>query len=140
MSGSSKSTRATAAWNEVFWKPAPEQIAAYQKADLILLNGASYAKWVAHVSLPASWMVDTSASFADQFIPLKDQVTHSHGLAGKHEHGDVAFTTWLDPLQAIVQAEIDYLNRTGYNGLCRFNRSGEFNVPFCRTRRNFTCI
>ena len=23
-----------------------------------------------------------------------------------------------------------YLNRTGYNGLCRFNRSGEFNAPF----------
>lgn len=25
-----------------------------------------------------------------------------------------------------------YLNRTGYNGLCRFNRSGVFNVPFGR--------
>jgi DNA adenine methylase len=25
-----------------------------------------------------------------------------------------------------------YLNRMGYNGLCRFNRSGEFNVPFGR--------
>ncbi len=29
-----------------------------------------------------------------------------------------------------------YLNRTGYNGLCRFNRRGSFNVPFGR----YSCI
>jgi DNA adenine methylase len=28
-----------------------------------------------------------------------------------------------------------YLNRTGYNGLCRFNRQGGFNVPFGRYDR-----
>jgi len=28
-----------------------------------------------------------------------------------------------------------YLNRTGYNGLCRFNRQGAFNVPFGRYAR-----
>lgn len=28
-----------------------------------------------------------------------------------------------------------YLNRTGYNGLCRFNRGGGFNVPFGRYKK-----
>jgi zinc transport system substrate-binding protein len=88
-----------------FWKPGPEQIAAYQAADLILLNGASYAKWVDRASLPASRTVDTSASFADRLIRSAGDVTHRHGEQGVHDHGDVAFPTWLDPLQAIAQAK-----------------------------------
>jgi DNA adenine methylase len=32
-----------------------------------------------------------------------------------------------------------YLNRTGYNGLCRFNQAGAFNVPFGRYRTIAYC-
>ncbi len=88
-----------------FWKPGPEQIAAYQAADLILLNGASYAKWVDRASLPASRTVDTSAAFTGRFIRSTGQITHRHGEQGVQDHGEVAFTTWLDPLQAIAQAQ-----------------------------------
>jgi DNA adenine methylase len=50
--------------------------------------------------------------------------------AGRHETAEAAGLFY-------------YLNRTGYNGLCRFNRSGEFNVPFGQHplityRRDFT--
>ena len=31
--------------------------------------------------------------------------THSHGPSGEHTHKDYAFTTWLDPILAIKQAE-----------------------------------
>jgi zinc transport system substrate-binding protein len=87
-----------------FWKPDAATVEAYQEADLILLNGATYAKWIAVVSMPTSKMVDTSAGFADNYIGLDDAVTHSHGPEGKHEHGNIAFTTWIDFTQASQQA------------------------------------
>jgi zinc transport system substrate-binding protein len=86
-----------------FWEPDVEQIAVYQQADLILLNGASYAKWVQRASLPESRLVDTSTGFTDRYLSLEEQVTHSHGTGGEHQHGELAFTTWLDPQQAIQQ-------------------------------------
>ena len=41
-----------------YWNPDLAVISAFQKADLILLNGAGYAKWIAKVSLPRSKIVD----------------------------------------------------------------------------------
>jgi zinc transport system substrate-binding protein len=87
-----------------YLRPSDEAIRGYQSADLILLNGATYAKWVTYVSLPESRLVDTSQGFAANLIPLEDVVVHSHGPGGQHAHEGIAFTTWLDPRQALQQA------------------------------------
>jgi zinc transport system substrate-binding protein len=87
-----------------FWTPEAEGILAFQQADLILLNGAGYAGWVRNATLPVSRMVDTSSGFADRYIVVESDVTHSHGPEGKHTHGETAFTTWLDPTLALEQA------------------------------------
>ena len=89
----------------VYWTPGIADISAYQKADLILLNGAGYAKWVDKVSLPRSKTVDTSRRFKDQYITVKETMTHSHGAEGGHAHEGLAFTTWLDLSLATNQAE-----------------------------------
>lgn len=87
-----------------FWKPTREIISDYQSADLILLNGAGYARWVGQASLPRRKLVDTSRFFRDDYLPGEESPVHQHGPAGEHAHGQIAFTTWLDPKQAIVQA------------------------------------
>ncbi len=87
-----------------YWSPDANTIAAYQGADLILLNGAGYAKWVERATLPTSKMVNTTAGATDRLLELAGTVTHSHGPEGEHEHQGWAFTTWLDPTIAADQA------------------------------------
>ena len=83
-----------------YWSPTPEQISAFQGADLILLNGAGYVRWAGKASLPSSRTVNTSAGFEDLYSPEDEVIVHAHGPAGEHEYGNVAFTTWLDPALA----------------------------------------
>ena len=88
-----------------FWMPDPEAISSYQSADLIILNGATYAKWIDKVSLPESRLVFTSDAIDDELISIEGAVTHTHGPGGEHSHEGTAFTTWLDPTLAIRQAD-----------------------------------
>lgn len=88
-----------------FWQPTEADIAALQKADLIVLNGATYSKWLDKVSLPDSKTLDTSAGFKSAYIETKEDTTHSHGKTGEHSHAGTAFTTWIDFKQAIQQAD-----------------------------------
>ncbi len=87
-----------------FWQPDAATITAYQQADLILLNGAGYAKWLDRVSLPRSKLVNTAAGFTADYIETTRTVTHSHGREGSHSHAGTDFTTWLDFGQAVMQA------------------------------------
>jgi zinc transport system substrate-binding protein len=91
-----------------YWMPDMTTIAAYQQADLIVLNGANYSKWISKVSLPSSKMVNTSRMFRDRYIYASEMTTHSHGATGAHAHESLAFTTWLDLNLAKLQAEAIY--------------------------------
>lgn len=88
-----------------FWSPQAEDIVGLQKADMILLNGANYAKWLPKVSLSIFKLVNTSAEFRDAYITLSEAMTHNHGSGGKHSHTGTAFTTWLDLSLAEKQAK-----------------------------------
>lgn len=89
----------------IFWMPSDEVIQEYQQADLIVLNGAGFAKWVEKVVLPQSRVVDTAASFSDTFIHYEKATVHSHGMAGEHAHEGLDGHTWVDPVLAIAQAK-----------------------------------
>ena len=88
-----------------FWRPAKEVVRGYQHADLILLNGAAFEKWVDTTSLPLNTQIDTAAPFKAEWIMFPEVITHSHGPHGAHSHGNIDFNTWLDPLLLLRQAE-----------------------------------
>jgi DNA adenine methylase len=55
---------------------------------------------------------------------LEETSSQTQALRAGHESEETS-----DQTQALL---FYYLNRTGFNGLCRFNNKGEFNVPFGR--------
>ena len=87
----------------IFWTPTRQQIAAFQEADLIIVNGAEFEKWVQAASLPESRVVDTAAGFEDAWVTYVT-ATHSHGAGGEHTHEGIDGHTWVDPINAIAQA------------------------------------
>lgn len=63
---------------------------------------------------------------------LRVEIEMSNDSAVYYAHR-AAFNALIEAGESETQRAAEYfyyLNRTGYNGLCRFNRSGLFNVPF----------
>ena len=86
----------------IFWNPSRETLAEYQQADLIVVNGAEFEKWVAHVSLPASRIVDSAAGLPEGFLEF-EATQHRHGVGGEHTHEGIDGHTWVDPMAARYQ-------------------------------------
>lgn len=95
-----------------YWKPTAKQVINYQNADLIVANGAGYAKWLEKVSLPSSKLIYTADGFKDMWIETSEGLAHSHGAEGEHVHKGTAFTTWLNFKLAAEQAKSIYNSMT----------------------------
>ncbi|MDC7231977.1 MAG: zinc ABC transporter substrate-binding protein [Spirochaetales bacterium] len=88
-----------------FWEPEDEDIRILQGADLLILNGAGYDKWLEYSFIDTGKTVDSSRRFRDTFIETDRSGSHSHGGGDIHDHGGTAFTLWLDLSQYSRQAE-----------------------------------
>ena len=86
-----------------FHKPTRAELALYQRASLVLTNGAGFERWLASASLPPSRVVDTASQFSEPLIEHTG-MTHSHGFEGDHSHAGTDGHYWLDPLLAREQA------------------------------------
>ena len=85
------------------WRPDDETLRDLQSADLVLVNGAGFERWVRQASLPLETLVDTSRPFRESF--LHHEEVHSHGAEGAHSHRRIDGHTWMDPANARRQAE-----------------------------------
>ena len=87
-----------------FWEPTDDDLKAFQGADVILLNGATFEKWIKTVTLPRTSITDTSKGFSDKHLKSGEEV-HRHGSGVAHSHGGTAMVTWLNMSLAAEQAE-----------------------------------
>jgi zinc transport system substrate-binding protein len=88
----------------ITWMPDADTIAAYQRADLVIINGADFEKWVARVSLPPSKVVDSTRQLAKLHAERNRLITHSHGPNGQHDHEGIDGRMWINPNDARGQA------------------------------------
>lgn len=88
----------------IFWMPDDSTLRAYQEADLIVVNGAEFEKWVLKTSLPEARVVNTAKPFEEEWLSFKKATTHSHGPEGAHTHEGLDGHTWMNPIHAKAQA------------------------------------
>jgi DNA adenine methylase len=114
---------------------APAHFRTYHEA--FLGNGALFFSLQRAGRLRRAILADQNAELIDTYRAIRDQVDEVIRLLAEFPHNRAFYEQlrardpWAMSL-AERAARMIYLNKTGYNGLYRVNRRGQFNVPFGR--------
>jgi DNA adenine methylase len=92
----------------------------------------------------AAFLSDVNAELVNCYLSVRDDVDGVIAALRKHVHSrdhyyDVRAWKPAELAPAQRAARTIFLNKTGYNGLYRVNRSGQFNVPFGRMNNPMFC-
>jgi len=107
-------------------------------------GGALFFKLFREGKIRRARISDLNAELIDTYIAIRDYVDQVIHLLAQFPYTQ-AFYSYLraqDPWKMDLPqraARMIYLNKTGYNGLYRVNKKGEFNVPFGRYRSPNYC-
>jgi len=113
----------------------PKSFAAY--FEPFVGSGALFFRLRRQSLLAAALLSDSNAELIDTYLAVRDQAEDVIAILAGHPHTAEFYYSLraqepaaLDP--PARAARMIYLNKTGYNGLYRVNRRGQFNVPFGR--------
>ena len=100
-------------------------------------SGALYFRLCRQGLLAGACLSDSNAELIDTYVAVRDRVDDVIALLAGYPHSPDFYYSLRsqDPGSLGLPARaarMIYLNKTGYNGLYRVNRRGQFNVPFGR--------
>jgi len=107
-------------------------------------GGALFFKLYRQHKIRKAFLSDINAELIDTYISVRDYVDDVIKLLSIYPHDEKFFyelrsrDPWLMSLPERA-ARMIYLNKTGYNGLYRVNKRGQFNVPFGRYKSPDYC-
>lgn len=91
-----------------------------------------------------AYLSDVNAELVNCYVAIRDQVDDVIGALREHKYEsghyyEVRAQRPADLPPPKRAARTIFLNKTGYNGLYRVNKSGQFNVPFGRFTKPLFC-
>jgi DNA adenine methylase len=120
----------------------PERFGAYHEP--FVGSGALFFRLVRRGWTGRAYLSDLNAELIDAYVAIRDRVDDVVELLSRLEYDAGLYYTLraADPRQLPLPeraARMIYLNKSGYNGLYRVNRRGQFNVPFGRYKAPNYC-